>query len=92
MSDNENKGNVPDYFTPFNGKRKGKDEDVTVALWEDACKGCGICVDICPTKVWRMDETLEKWNGTMVTVEDANKCTKCMLCEMHCPDFAIKIV
>ncbi|MBN1970723.1 MAG: 4Fe-4S binding protein [Candidatus Delongbacteria bacterium] len=90
MSEKENK--LPEYFTKFNGKRKGKDEPVTVALWEDACKGCGICVEMCPTKVWKMTETLVKWNGTMVTVDDPNNCTKCMLCEMHCPDFAIKIV
>lgn len=84
---------LPDHFTVFEGKRKNRPEEtVQIGLWQDACKGCGVCVDMCPTKVWRMDERTDKWNGTSVTVDDANKCTKCMLCEMHCPDFAIRIL
>jgi len=84
---------LPDYYQAWQGKRKGKeDEDVTIGFWYEACKGCGICVSMCPQKVWKMDKTLDKWNGTVVTVDNPNQCTKCMICEMHCPDFAIKII
>lgn len=69
-----------------------KEEKVTIGHWQEACKGCGICVDVCPKDVWKMTKTLDKWNGELVTVDDANKCIKCMLCEIHCPDFAIKIL
>lgn len=51
-------------------------------ITEDWCKGCGICVEFCPTNV------LEIKNG-IVTVVDIDKCIKCGLCELRCPDYAI---
>lgn len=86
------KEKLPECFTAYTAKRKDKDEEVTVGFWYEACKGCGICVSMCPKKVWEMGKTLDKWNGQVVTVKDAGDCIKCMLCEMHCPDFAIKII
>ena len=85
---------LPYRFKTWEGKiKKGKqDDEVTIGYWQEACKGCGICVEVCPTNVWKITESLDKWNGQMVTVDDPNKCIKCMLCETHCPDFAIKIL
>jgi ferredoxin len=28
-------------------------------IYEDKCNGCGICVDVCPADVLRMDEKKE---------------------------------
>jgi len=49
------------------------------------CKGCEICVELCPTKVLAMKE------GIAVVV-DLEKCTACGLCELRCPDFAITVI
>ncbi|SHK56372.1 2-oxoglutarate ferredoxin oxidoreductase subunit delta [Desulfatibacillum alkenivorans DSM 16219] len=52
----------------------------------DWCKGCGICVELCPKKVLEMDAE-EK--SAAVRPED---CIACKLCEMRCPDLAIEII
>lgn len=49
------------------------------------CKGCEICVQLCPTK------TLEMKN-LKASVKDLSKCTGCMQCELRCPDFAIEVI
>jgi 2-oxoglutarate ferredoxin oxidoreductase subunit delta len=49
------------------------------------CKGCGLCVDYCNRGVLVMKEELP-------VVVAAEKCTRCMLCEAICPDFAIAVV
>ena len=49
------------------------------------CKGCGLCVDYCNRGVLEMDGTLPK-------VVKLDKCTRCMQCEVICPDFAIRVI
>ncbi|MBI5826667.1 MAG: tungsten formylmethanofuran dehydrogenase [Deltaproteobacteria bacterium] len=46
--------------------------------------GCSICVDFCPTNVLEM-------RGTVVAVKDLAACTRCQLCDLRCPDFAIQV-
>ncbi len=48
------------------------------------CKGCSICVDFCPTHVLEM-------KGTIVAVKNLEACTRCQLCDLRCPDFAIQV-
>jgi 2-oxoglutarate ferredoxin oxidoreductase subunit delta len=50
------------------------------------CKGCGICVELCPKKVLELDE-LKK----IRVVREAD-CSACRQCELRCPDYAIAIV
>ena len=51
----------------------------------DWCKGCGICVAFCPTKVLELDEQ-EKAAGVRLS-----DCIACRLCELRCPDLAIEV-
>jgi 2-oxoglutarate ferredoxin oxidoreductase subunit delta len=51
----------------------------------DWCKGCGICVELCPKKVLELDEQ------DKVTVVRPQDCICCRLCELRCPDFAIEV-
>lgn len=53
-----------------------------VIINEPWCKGCKICVEVCPKNVLVMD-------GIVAKVVDIESCTGCLLCEQLCPDFAI---
>jgi len=57
----------------------------TVEVVEAWCKGCDICVRVCPEDCLRLDE-----HG-IVRVIDAGRCTGCRLCQLLCPDFAITV-
>ncbi len=59
-------------------------KDVTITVIPDHCKGhlCNICVAYCPEDVLSM-------GFKNVEVTDVDACTRCMLCEIRCPDFAI---
>ena len=50
------------------------------------CKGCDICVKMCPERVLRLGA-----RGTAELIDPAG-CTACRLCEWLCPDFAIRVV
>jgi len=63
-------------------QKKGKS---TVTVYPDWCKGCGICVEFCPSKVFEIGE---QGKATVVREKD---CIHCGFCELHCPDFAIVV-
>ncbi|MDP6179456.1 MAG: 4Fe-4S binding protein [Desulfatiglandales bacterium] len=53
---------------------------------KSACTGCGVCVTICPSDVFRMDEMMKQAQVTF-----PNDCTNCRLCERNCSFYAISI-
>ncbi len=58
---------------------------------EHWCKGCRICVDLCPTKTLDMVASPDRWEGVIVKVVNMEACNGCGICEVECPDFAIAI-
>lgn len=50
------------------------------------CKGCDICVRVCPEDCLRLDE------HAVVRCVAPEACTGCRLCEFLCPDFAITVI
>jgi 2-oxoglutarate ferredoxin oxidoreductase subunit delta len=52
------------------------------------CKSCRICVDFCPTKALEMSDSTQP----IPILKYPEKCIKCEVCEMLCPDFAIFVV
>jgi 2-oxoglutarate ferredoxin oxidoreductase subunit delta len=59
---------------------------VRIVLTQKWCKGCGICVEMCPTKVFVAEEGTGK-----AIVAYAERCADCGLCELYCPDYAISL-
>lgn len=48
------------------------------------CKGCGICIFLCPQGVLKLKQG-------KAFVYDPIACIKCRNCELHCPDYAIQV-
>lgn len=58
---------------------------------EKLCKGCNLCTEFCPQKVYRESEELSKKGIHVPVPVDEEKCKKCGLCALMCPDQAIKV-
>jgi NAD-dependent dihydropyrimidine dehydrogenase PreA subunit len=58
-----------------------------VIIDEELCIGCGACVELCPKKILRIDESSNKCK-----VSAEAKCDRLRGCEKVCPAEAIKIV
>lgn len=65
-------------------KPKGK-----VFITDGWCKGCGFCIEFCPTGVLEESKGFNAKGYHIPIVAAADKCTGCNLCGMLCPDFAI---
>jgi 2-oxoglutarate ferredoxin oxidoreductase subunit delta len=58
----------------------------------DRCKGCGLCVDVCPQHVLELDETTVNALGYHpAQLTDAPGCTSCAICARICPDTVFTI-
>jgi len=55
------------------------------------CKGCLICVEICPKKALKPSDRINPKGYILPKEDDMSRCTGCKLCEQMCPDFAIAI-
>ncbi len=53
-------------------------------IHEQACRGCRMCVEICPTKVLTFDE-----EACLAKVGKVEDCIACLSCTYLCPSGAI---
>ncbi|HBY63012.1 MAG TPA: 4Fe-4S ferredoxin [Solibacterales bacterium] len=60
-----------------------------VTITAERCKGCGFCVELCPTKVLALSSAFNVKGYHPPYVVQPEKCSGCDLCGMYCPDFAI---
>ncbi len=63
-----------------------------IVIDEKFCKGCGICIELCPAQILKKAEKLSLMGAHPVVVSDESKCTACKICEIYCPDFAIYLI
>jgi 2-oxoglutarate ferredoxin oxidoreductase subunit delta len=62
-----------------------------LSLNTDYCKGCLICVEVCPKQAIKSSGKINAKGHVMPAEADMSRCTGCQLCEIVCPDFAIAI-
>jgi len=58
-----------------------------LSIAAERCKGCGLCVLVCPHHVLELDEGVVNPLGHHpVRLTDTGPCTSCALCARICPD------
>ncbi|HEY76135.1 MAG TPA: 4Fe-4S binding protein [Thermoflexia bacterium] len=63
-----------------------------VIIDEDRCKGCGLCVNVCPVHILRLAEGRFNAKGYRpVEVTDPEACTGCAMCATICPDVVFTV-
>ena len=57
---------------------------VTLKLDQSRCTGCGLCTEICPHGVLKME-------NKKAVITDKNRCMKCGGCAKNCPMNALSV-
>ncbi len=57
---------------------------VTLKLDREKCTGCGMCLEVCPHEVFRM-------NTRHVEIQNRDACMECGACSRNCPFDAITV-
>jgi len=63
----------------------------TWTVFLDLCKGCGLCIEKCPTQVIYWSEKLG-FMGTPTVKTKMEGCVVCGLCEAVCPEPALRVI
>lgn len=64
----------------------------SIMIEKEKCKGCGICVSVCPKGLLFLDESYINLKGIHAArISDINQCIACGTCGFMCPDGVITI-
>lgn len=69
--------------------KKAKKVQGTVYVDRERCKGCGFCVEFCPSHALSLDKGFNTKGYHPPILSSPEDCTGCDLCGLYCPDFAI---
>lgn len=64
---------------------------VQITFFEERCKGCQLCLVVCPKKIIKMADHINAMGFHPATVENQDQCTGCALCARMCPDLVIEV-
>ena len=62
-----------------------------IAVETTYCRGCGLCVSVCPKHSIALSEELNARGYKTAVVTDQGDCTGCCFCALVCPDAAIEV-
>ena len=62
-----------------------------VYIDKEACKGCGICIAVCPKNILTFTKDLNQKGVPYPIIIDESKCILCENCMIYCPDFAVVV-
>ena len=64
----------------------------TIKINENKCKGCKLCVEVCPHQLVRQEKAINDQGYQYVALADPEgKCTGCTVCAIVCPDMCIEV-
>ena len=58
---------------------------------EARCKGCSLCVSVCPKKCITISETFSSTGYYPAQMAKKDCCIGCSMCAVMCPDLAITV-
>ena len=64
---------------------------VKVTISANYCKGCGLCIDVCPKGALKLTGRLSDSGIEIIDFDPEAGCTGCLLCSTICPDAAITV-
>jgi 2-oxoglutarate ferredoxin oxidoreductase subunit delta len=63
-----------------------------VTFSDELCKGCGLCVSVCPKKILQLDQDRLNSKGYHpASCVDQSLCIGCAFCAVQCPDSVITV-
>ncbi len=65
-----------------------------VTFLEEKCKGCSLCVSVCPKTIIQLDDeklNAKGYNPAFIAENDQEKCIACAMCAKMCPDCVITV-
>ena len=62
-----------------------------VTIFEEICKGCGLCTTACPQKILVMGKHMNSKGYHPVIVTDQSLCISSAKCARICPDIEKKV-
>ncbi|MDQ7859802.1 MAG: 4Fe-4S dicluster domain-containing protein [Armatimonadota bacterium] len=65
-------------------------EALRVVVAVERCKGCGLCVAVCPPAVLALGPLNARGYPAAILV-DNDRCTSCTACALVCPECAIDV-
>lgn len=63
----------------------------TIEVKTELCKGCAVCVSICPVGVIELSGSVNAKGYNFVELRDPAGCIGCAGCAMICPDSVLEV-
>jgi len=62
-----------------------------IEIATERCKGCHLCIAVCPQKILAVAEAYNQNGYAPVRITDRSACTGCGVCAEMCPDICITV-
>ena len=63
-----------------------------LTIYEDTCKGCGLCIAACHKSLLAIDKSHLNAKGYHpIGIEKPEECVGCAACARMCPDCALEV-
>ncbi len=68
-----------------------KAKNFIVSIDRNRCKGCELCISVCPRQVLELSEEINPRGYHFTRVANPSNCIGCSNCSDMCPDTAIEL-